>query len=119
MPLFFLFIFKVYLTLKKKKIQLNVSFSSLVPPYTWLTCWLRFRLLVQKPSTAVGGWSGYIMEFTCGSWLGLVVTALICSFGATLVLRVASKEQYAGREAVLIVLGCLCLQGDGESEKKE
>ncbi|XP_050735872.1 glutamate receptor ionotropic, kainate 4-like [Eriocheir sinensis] len=75
-----------------------------------------FRLAVRKPSSAVGGWDGYSMEFTPAAWLGLLVTACLCSLGLALVLCLAARERFAVREAVLIVLGCLCLQGPAREE---
>lgn len=77
-----------------------------------------FRLIVRKPSSAVGGWDGYSMEFTPAAWLGLLVTACLCSLGLALVLRLAARERFAVREAVLIVLGCLCLQGPVREEDR-
>uniref|UniRef100_A0A0P4WAF4 Ionotropic glutamate receptor C-terminal domain-containing protein n=1 Tax=Scylla olivacea TaxID=85551 RepID=A0A0P4WAF4_SCYOL len=58
------------------------------------------------------------MEFTAGSWAGLLLTACVCCVVLTIVLRQASGEHYAAREAVLIVIGCLCQQGPVREEKR-
>ncbi|XP_063869398.1 uncharacterized protein LOC135105212 isoform X2 [Scylla paramamosain] len=77
-----------------------------------------FRLLVRQPTSPIGGWSSYSMEFTAGSWAGLLLTACVCCVVLTIVLRLASGEHYAAREAVLIVIGCLCQQGPVREEKR-
>ncbi|XP_045123554.1 glutamate receptor ionotropic, kainate 4-like [Portunus trituberculatus] len=77
-----------------------------------------FRLLVRQPTSPIGGWSSYSMEFTAGSWAGLLLTACVCCIVLAIVLRLASGEHYAAREAVLIVIGCLCQQGPVREEKR-